>query len=149
MRRDGLVMRTALALLGIACAAGLAHGQARSPASTPAPLPSPLPSPLVAFANANDAACVQLVPTLLARPDFAVTLKNRPVEVPRVCGCVRAVLESDARLVAQFTGEPAAVDARLRAPEANSYLALRIVSAALSCTSQEMEKSLAAAPLPR
>lgn len=140
----------ALALASALLAPGArAQPAGNAPAATPAPAAStPLPSPLVAFANANDAACRQLVPPLLARPDFEVVLKRRPVPVASVCGCVRGVLQADPRLVAQFDGAPAEVDARLRVPEVNSYLAMRIVSAALSCTSQEMERSLAAAPLP-
>jgi hypothetical protein len=131
----------ALAGAALACCAGASFA-----AAPPAAGPASAPKPLLAFADASDAACRQLVPPLLARPDFAGVLKHRTIDVADVCRCVRGQLLADARVAAPFTGEPAEVDARLRTPELNSYLSMRLVSSAFACTSQEMEKSLADAP---
>jgi hypothetical protein len=138
-------VRTAAAAVVAAVAGAAACGAMAGPASTSGPATG-APAPLLAFADASDAACRQLVPPLLARPDFAGVLKRRAIDIADVCRCVRGQLLADARLAPRFAGEPAEVDARLRTPELNSYLSMRLVSSAFACTSQEMERSLEAAP---
>lgn len=107
--------------------------------------PAAVPAPLAAFAAAGDAACGQLVPPLLSRPDFKPVFAARPIAVVDVCRCVHESVVGDPRLPPVFQGDNAAVEARMKSPDVTGYLAVRVVSAALACTSREMERSLAAA----
>ena len=118
------------------------------PAAVAADAPAAPPPLLQDFATAQDPVCHQMVPGLAARPDFAVALQARPVDVDATCRCVRAALLADPRLQAPFTGAPAEVSARMNAPDARlrSYLSARLVASALACTAAALDSSLGAAP---
>jgi hypothetical protein len=149
--RDARAARVArVTLAGLLAAATALVSAAPAPAGPASSASGPAPSkPLAAFAEASDAACRQLVvPPLLARPDFAPVLAARPIAVDDVCRCVREAVAGDVRLAPAFQGDAATVDARMRTADVMSYLSMRVVSAALSCTAREMDRSLAVAPLP-
>ncbi len=141
-------LRTASAITNanaIAIAFAFPAAAAAAEASTPVP---PAPTLLQDFATAQDPVCHQMVPGLAARPDFAVALQPRPVDVDATCRCVRAALLADPRLQAPFTGTPAEVSARINASDARlrSYLSARLVASALACTASALDHSLAVAP---
>lgn len=95
------------------------------------------------------AQCPKFASQMVDRKEVQLILKERPVDIPLLCACTERGFARDERLREVLAVDHGVLVQKLRNPQLQSYMTLRLMTSFLECVAPEFDKALkAAVPTP-
>jgi hypothetical protein len=99
--------------------------------------------------NALRPICAKLTLQITTLRELTFALSARPVDTASVCNCAESGLSADPRLAQFWALSEKDMSEQTQSEQVKSYITGRSITSILECLSNELNKSLGSAELPR